>query len=299
MLFSRILCPGKEKEKTGQGRENNERQKAEAEDAQSFVLFPVLLPAKSLSRQLQLENAHQFVVGFAFFLSHAERIAESMQSQRRQLLAHVVPMFVFLGLLAFSQLLSGRVGLRHPEFWIYPVQTILCGTLLIWFRRRYEFHRLKNAAFTFLVALVVFLIWIAPQQFFNFPPRIVGYDPTAVSDNAAIFWLSVAFRFLRLVIVVPVMEEIFWRAFLLRFLIDEHFERVPFGKFSWLSFSIVTLVFAFSHSRADWLPGLICGALYNVVAYRSRSLTSCILAHAMTNLLLGLWIMQTGQWGFW
>ena len=74
-----------------------------------------------------------------------------MQSHRRQLLAHVVPMFVFLGLLVLSQLLSGSVALRHPEFWIYPAQTILCGALLLWFRRCYEFHGLKNVAFTLLI----------------------------------------------------------------------------------------------------------------------------------------------------
>ena len=95
------------------------------------------------------------------------------------------------------------------------------------------------------------------------------------------------------------MEEIFWRAFLLRFVIDEHFEQVPFGKFSWLSFAIVTVAFTFSHSRPDWLAAFVCGMLYNVVAFRSRSLASCILAHATTNLLLGLWIMQTPPMGFW
>ena len=94
------------------------------------------------------------------------------------------------------------------------------------------------------------------------------------------------------------MEEIFWRAFLLRFLIDEEFERVPFGKFSWPSFVIVTIAFALSHSRPDWIAALVCGSLYNDVAYRSCSLSSCILAHATTNLLLGLWIMHTRQWGF-
>jgi CAAX prenyl protease-like protein len=208
-------------------------------------------------------------------------------------------MFVFLGLLALSQLLSGSVVLRHAEFWIYPAQTILCGALLLWFRRRYEFHGLKNVAFTVVVGLVVFVIWIAPQQFFNFPPRGVGFDPSFLSNNTTTYWLSVAFRFLRLVVVVPVMEEIFWRAVLLRFLIDEYFEQVPFGKFSWPSFAIVTVAFTFSHSRSDWLAAFVCGALYNVVAYRSRSLASCILAHAITNLLLGLWIMQTRQWGFW
>ncbi|PYL45604.1 MAG: hypothetical protein DMF40_14970 [Verrucomicrobia bacterium] len=62
---------------------------------------------------------------------------------------------------------------------------------------------------------------------------------------------------------------------------------------------MVTVAFTFSHSRPNWLAAFVCGMLYNVVAYRSRSLASCILAHATTNLLLGLWIMQTRQWGFW
>lgn len=208
-------------------------------------------------------------------------------------------MFVFFGLLGLSQLLSGSVGLRHSEFWIYPAQTILCGALLLWFRRCYEFHGLKNVAFTLLIGSSVFVIWIAPQQFFNFPPRAVGFDPSLLTSNAAIYWLSVTFRFLRLVVVVPVMEELFWRAFLLRFVIDENFEQVQFGKFSWLSFAIVAVAFALSHSRPDWLVAFVCGVLYNVVAYRSHSLASCILAHATTNLLLGLWIMQTRQWGFW
>jgi uncharacterized protein len=222
-----------------------------------------------------------------------------MQSHRRQLIAHVVPMFVFLSLLALSQLLSGSVVLRHAEFWIYPAQTILCGALLLWFRRCYEFHRLKNVVFTLLIGFGVFIIWIAPQQFFDVPPRSVGFDPSLLSGNTANYWLSVALRFLRLVVVVPVMEEIFWRSFLLRFVIDEHFEQVPFGRFSWPSFALVTVAFTFSHSRPDWLAAFVCGALYNVVAYRSRSLASCVLAHAITNMLLGLWIMQTRQWGFW
>ena len=66
--------------------------------------FAVLLPAKSLLRQLQLEHAHEFALCFAFFLSHADRIAElfEMQSHRQRFIPHVVPMFIFLGLLALS-----------------------------------------------------------------------------------------------------------------------------------------------------------------------------------------------------
>ena len=99
--------------------------------------------------------------------------------------------------------------------------------------------------------------------------------------------------------VVPLIEEIFWRGFVLRFLIDENFERVPVGAFSWFSFAAVTAGFAFSHSPPDWVAALVAGAAYNAVAYRTKRLSSCVVAHALTNLLLGLWIVQTKQWGFW
>jgi hypothetical protein len=225
-----------------------------------------------------------------------------MQSHRRQLLAHVLPMVLFLALLGLCQFLTvhGQTFLlRHAEFWIYPAQTILCGALLLWFRRCYEFHRPKSVAFALLIALAVFGIWIAPQYFLTFAPRTVGFDPTLLENNSATYWSTILFRFLRLVVVVPLVEEVFWRGFLLRFVIDEHFERVPFGKFNWLSFVVVTVAFTLSHSRPDWPAAFITGALYNVVAYRTQSLASCVLAHAATNLLLGLWIMQTRQWGFW
>jgi uncharacterized protein len=225
-----------------------------------------------------------------------------MQSHRRQLIAHVLPLLLFLTLLALCQLVTAHghgFVLRHAEFWIYPTQTILCGAVLLWFRRCYEFHRLKNVGFTLLIAFAVFVLWIAPQQFFHFAPRTIGFDPEILGKNPAVYWSTILFRFLRLVVVVPLIEEIFWRGFLLRFVIDEHFERVPFGKFTWPSFAIVGLAFTFSHSRADWLAAFVAGALYNVVAYRTRSLASCVLAHAVTNLLLGLWIMHTRQWGFW
>jgi uncharacterized protein len=211
-------------------------------------------------------------------------------------------MALFLGLLAIGQWLPSlgdTFALRHSEFWIYPAQTILCGGLLLWFRRCYHFGRLGHGAFTLLVASAVFLLWIFPQQFLGAAPRTNGFDPTLLSGSSGISWLSTALRFLRLIVIVPFVEEIFWRAFLLRVVIDENFERVPFGKFSRLSFAVVTLAFAFSHARPDWPAALCAGALYNFVAYKTRGLTSCVVAHAVTNALLGLWILHTRQWGFW
>ena len=227
---------------------------------------------------------------------------EANSTGKRKLIAHTVPMLVFAVLLGICGLLKtpgASLWRAAPEFWIYPLQTVLCAALLIFYWREYGFHPLRRPIFTISVALLVFVLWIAPQQFFNFPARLVGFNPDAFAASLLSYWPTLIVRFLRLIVVVPLLEEIFWRGFLLRYLISERFETVPFGTFSGLSFTIVTLGFGLSHSMADWPAALITGALYNLVAYRTRSLSSCVLTHALTNLALGLWIVATKQWGFW
>lgn len=218
------------------------------------------------------------------------------------MVAFVAPMAVFLGLLALNSL-AKSVGdgfwFRSAEYWIFPLQTIVCGALLWRFRRAYELGRPRRIGVACVVGVVVFAVWIAPQIVLHFPARTIGFDPTVFASQPALYYLTLGFRFARLVIVVPLMEEIFWRGFLLRYFIDERFDRVPIGTFSALSFAAVTVGFMLVHNVADWPAALICGALYNGVAYWTRSLASCVVAHALTNLLLGLWIMQSRQWGLW
>jgi CAAX prenyl protease-like protein len=212
----------------------------------------------------------------------------------RKLVAFTLPMAVFLTLLGLGETLRNPGGsgwLATPEYWIYPTQTLLCGD--------YELRAPRKAWFAIAIGIVVFILWIAPQQFLGFAPRLTGFDPERFAGQPALYWTMVLFRFLRLVIVVPLVEEIFWRGFLLRYLISEKFTAIAIGTFSWISFIAVTAGFGFAHSRADWIPAFICGALYNLVAYRTRSLAACAVAHALTNLLLGLWVMHTRQWGFW
>ena len=226
-----------------------------------------------------------------------------MPARRPKLWAYTVPFIVFAALLVLNsglRKIDNQLWLTLPEYWLYPVQTLFCGALVVWFRRAYELGRPRRIGFALLIALVVFAIWISPQALLGFAPRRIGFNPLLLFDQRSpLYWLELVFRFARLVVVVPFVEEIFWRGFLLRFLIDENFERVPLGAFSWFSFAVVTIGFALSHSPPDWVAALIAGGLYNAVAYRTKSLSSCIFAHAITNLLLGLWIMQTKQWGFW
>lgn len=206
---------------------------------------------------------------------------------------------LLLALSSFTKNLGSAFWLSSASYWVYPLQVLVCGAVLAWFWKEYEFGPWRRPIFTLAIGVAVLVIWISPQAFFGFTPRRVGFDPNVFAGQPLPYWGTVMMRFLRLVIIVPLIEEIFWRGFLLRYLIDERFERAPFGTFSWLSFLVVSAAFALEHSMADWAAAFITGMLYNAVAYRTRSLTACVIVHAVTNLLLGLWIMRTGQWGFW
>ena len=224
----------------------------------------------------------------------------------RALWASVLPFAVFMGGLALISLVqsfapaeNAPLWLAEPKYWVFPLQTFLCGALLVWFWKTYEWGAKWHVITAVLTGLVVLALWISPQWLLGAEQRTDGFNPGLFAGSAALYWGTLILRFVRLVIVVPLLEEIFWRGFLLRYLIKEDFTKVSFGTFSWFSFGVVTVMFGLAHFGPDFIPALLTGAIYNLLAVKTRSLACCVLAHAVTNLGLGLYIMQTGQWGFW
>jgi CAAX prenyl protease-like protein len=219
--------------------------------------------------------------------------------------AYLAPFFGFIAVLAVGSGLTHFFdGYAHwlasaPHYWIYPLQTLLGAGLLARGWRCYALQSPRKPAFAIGIGALALILWIAPQQWLGFPPRLDGFDPAFFGASGWPYAINLGLRFLRLVIIVPLLEEIFWRGFLLRYLIREDFTNVPMGTFSWRSFAIVTAGFCLEHSPADWPAAALTGALYNLVSYRTRSLSACVLAHAVTNALLGGYVLQTGQWGFW
>lgn len=219
--------------------------------------------------------------------------------------AYITPFAVFILLVGLTEpvkwLLSENPSplAQAPEHLLYPLQTLICAGLLFYFWPRYRMQWPRRALFAIVIAVIVFAVWVSPQEVFGITPRRGGFDPTLFAESPALYSAVVAMRFLRLVVIVPLLEEIFWRGFLLRYLVDDDFENVPIGAWSLTSFAVVTFGFMLEHSTLDWPAALIAGALYNVVAYRTRSLGACVLAHAVTNLLLGIYVMRSQQWGFW
>ena len=229
----------------------------------------------------------------------------AIPDRRRALFAYVVPFAVFMAGLALAEAVrsvgsgSEALLLRHPEYWVYPLQTIACGAALVYFRRQYDFGVRASWLMAVAGGLLALGIWISPRMLFGAAPRLEGFDPTVFSGSPFLYWTTVFARFARLVVVVPLLEEIFWRGFLMRYLIAEDFLAVGFGTFRPLSFFGVAGLFMLVHAPTDWPAAFLTGLIYNGLAVRTKSLSACVIAHAVTNLCLGIYIMSTGQWGFW
>jgi CAAX prenyl protease-like protein len=222
---------------------------------------------------------------------------------RSPMAAYVMPFLVFMGGLILVSLVKNpeaeSIWFRSPEYWIYPLQTALCAGVLVVYWRQYDFGKRGGMGLALAAGVVVLGLWIAPQAFLGGGERVDGFDPSVFGEGSALYWMTVVARFARLVVVVPLVEEIFWRGFLMRYLIREDFTSLPVGAFQWKSFAAVAVCFMLVHGMADWPAALLCGVIYNFVAVRTGSLAACVLAHGVTNLGLGVYIMATRQWGFW
>ncbi len=105
-------------------------------------------------------------------------------------------------------------------------------------------------------------------------------------------------RVLGAALLVPILEELFWRGWLPRWLQDQDVERVPLGRYTTFAFAATAVLFAAEHGPY-WEVGLLAGVIYNWWMWRTRSLGDLVLAHTVTNLCLSLWVWATRQWQYW
>ena len=178
----------------------------------------------------------------------------------------------------------------------YCLRTVAVGYILIRYRSMYtELASRRLDGISILIGVVIFLLWVGLEGLYPmFSSADVHYDPT-IFDTAA-FGFLILVRFAGSVLVAPFVEELFCRSFLMRYLIDSKWQAVPIGAYTLGSFIIVTLFFGFSHFR--WLPGILTAVLLNLLLYRTKNLSSCVAAHATANLLLLVYVVCTGSWGF-
>lgn len=123
-----------------------------------------------------------------------------------------------------------------------------------------------------------------------------AFDPFAhFVAQPALAWGFLAVRWLGLVVIVPIVEELFLRGFLMRFVIDEAFWRVPYGMLTPAAAAACAIYAAASHP-AEAVAAVGWFAIVSGIALATRKPVDCILAHAGTNLAIGGYVLATGNW---
>jgi CAAX prenyl protease-like protein len=210
---------------------------------------------------------------------------------------YVVPFAMFVGLLSLRPLVP--VPLLPLEIVFLAVMTLV---ILIVARPALDLS-IHAPVSSILFGILVFVIWIAPDALFpgyrhHLENAVTGLAQSSLPLAARTSVPILALRSLRAATIVPIVEELFWRAWLMRWIISPDFRKIPLGTYTRLSFWVVAVLFASEHG-AYWDVGLAAGILYNWWMIRTKSLGDLVVAHGVTNACLSAYVIVSGKWEYW
>lgn len=218
---------------------------------------------------------------------------------------YVLPMAAFLVLTALEDYLPKVQGQPHPVW--YPVAyafkifmvLILLGVGRIALRDLLPRPSLGVLAMAVALGIAVTVLWVGlerlPYPKFALSGARQAFNPFLLPPIGRVTFLAA--RMFGLVLLVPVMEELFWRSFVLRFVIDPEFGRVPMGTVTPMAAAVSSGLFAAAHP--EWLPALLTGLAWAWLLWKTKNLRACAISHAVANLGLGLYVLATGNWQLW
>jgi len=212
---------------------------------------------------------------------------------------YVVPFVVFLLFLGIQQYLPIRPTID------YPLRVVILAIVLWVFSRDVIDLRCSNWIASILLGVAVFIIWIGPDLLFPhyrehwlFENSLLGKINHQISPEVLSSPVALGSRIIRATVLVPILEELFWRAWLMRWIISPRFEQIKLGTCTPVAFWVTAALFASEHG-AYWDVGLIAGIAYNWWMIRTKSLGDCILSHAVTNGCLCWYVVATHHWEYW
>lgn len=208
------------------------------------------------------------------------------------------------GLYIAFLVLEGLLPDWAPGFdvrWLYPLKAGLVALALAVLWRYYTELKpyslpFKHLLLSLATGIAVLVLWVNLDAGWMLMGEMgKGYNPTNAAGQ--IDWLLVAFRIAGAALVVPIMEELFWRSFLQRWAQQANFMMLDPAQIGLKALLIASALFAVEH--VQWFAGLIAGLAYGWLYIRTRTLWAPILAHAVTNGGLGAYVFVTGKWAFW
>lgn len=215
-------------------------------------------------------------------------------------LPYVLPFALFIALLGLLPLLD-----LAPR-WAEAVRWLVVGGAVLLVSRPALSFRVQAWGGSIALGVAVFVVWVAPDLLFPgwragplFANGIVGQPTSSFGEAGRTDALALMLRFSRAALLVPIIEELFWRTWLPRWAAapgEAH--TVPLGQFSRYTFWATAILFALEHG-SWWEVGLAAGVMYNWWMQRTRSLGDLILAHAVTNACLSAYVVLAGRWEYW
>lgn len=212
---------------------------------------------------------------------------------------YAVPFIIFLAFNLLLWAVEGTVKWDHPNaaWWqrmpelpVYALQVLVCAVYLWRVRRNVEWRcSAGSCLWGALAGVVGIAVWLVPYLF-GWVPREGGFMPeTVFGAGSAGTCAAYALRFARAVLIVPFIEEFFWRGYLMRWCINrDEPQSVPLGQGSWISYLVVTLAFMLVHNPADYAGAFLYGSLAYLLVVRTRQLTPVVVMHAVANLVMGV-----------
>ncbi|MGP0062963.1 MAG: CAAX prenyl protease-related protein [Isosphaeraceae bacterium] len=221
-----------------------------------------------------------------------------------EILPYLAPIFAYVALGGLESYLP-RVDQQPSARWYpiaYAVRVVIVGAIAWWYRETWKdlrpFPSIGRLALAIVTGLVVVGLWVGLDGHYPALPFMnqrVAFDAGRLPAGAR--WGFIAVRMLGLVILVPLIEELFWRSFLMRWLIDQEFTRVSVGRVTPIAAVLTSLLFATAHP--EWLPALLTGFLWAWLLWQTKSLGACVASHAVANLALGIYVIASGDWKYW
>lgn len=199
-----------------------------------------------------------------------------------------------------------------------PVAIAVHAVLALWITALFRNHLPPLGRWHLLIAVVgaaaATYLWVAGQHALDgisiggiklggrlpfYPGEAKVRNPHDEFGDGALFWSYAVLKILRACTAVPVIEELFWRGFILRaFIRWDHYDQVPWGAFAWRAFVGSALLSTVQHPD-NWGVSIGCWLLFNGLFYGTKSLRCLIATHSLTNLLLYGYVLRTGDWRFW
>ncbi|MBI2800256.1 MAG: CAAX prenyl protease-related protein [Gammaproteobacteria bacterium] len=213
--------------------------------------------------------------------------------------AYLVPMAIFVGATALEGL--------FPSPWYpiaYTLKIALATLATVYCARRWRHEitlDIRMLGYGLVAGLLSFMIWVGVDPYtphFSVLGTRAGFNP--FDEIASPAWRAafIVVRLGGLALLVPIIEEVFWRSFLLRYVTNAaHWQTLPLAAFSARAVGVVAVCFALVHP--EWLVALLFALTMALLLRITQSLFCCIVAHATTNLALGVFVLTTGNWQYW